>query len=168
MSKWKAIKWTNQTDKVMTNENIAIQCIEILKPYFIDNDRFLEPCKWTGSFYNNLPEHRKEWCEIDEWKDFFNYTDKVDWIITNPPYSIYEDFLDHCFEVADNIALLIPLAKPFSSLWRIKKIKQYWWIHTIWVFPFSASKAWFPFWFPLSLTYFKKWYTGWQKIIFLD
>jgi len=166
MSIWKANKWTNKTDKVMTKEDIAIQCINILKPFYKDTDTFLEPCRWTGNFFNSLPLNKK-WCEIDEWKDFFNFEDSVDWIITNPPYSIYESFVDKCFKVSDNVALLMPLAKPFSSLGRIKKIRNYWWIHTIFVFPFSASKAWFPFWFPLSLTYFKKWYNWKQEILFL-
>jgi hypothetical protein len=39
-------------------------------------------------------------------------------------------------EVADNIAFLIPLAKPFSSLTRINKIKDYGGIVEIKVFPY--------------------------------
>lgn len=166
MTNWKPNKWTNQTDKVMTNEQVAIQCIDILKPYFSSLDTFLEPCMWEGSFYNNLPKN-KDWCEITKWKDFFEYNNKIDWIITNPPYSIYEEFLDHCFEVSNNVAFIIPLAKPFSSLWRINKLKNYWWITKIWVFPYSASKAGFPFWFPLSLVWYQKWYKWTQEIVFL-
>ena len=35
-------------------------------------DRVLDPCMGEGVFFDNLPECRKDWCEISELKDFFD------------------------------------------------------------------------------------------------
>jgi len=165
MSKWKAKKWNNLTDKVMTSERTAKDMVDYLLKYIEDWQSFLEPCRWTGIIYKLLP-NKKDWCEIDEWKDFYNYQLKIDWIITNPPYSDFDLFLDKCMKVADNIAFLIPLTKPFSSLTRINKIKEYWGIVEIKVFSYWASIAWFPFWFPICILYIKRDYKWIQSIIF--
>lgn len=165
MSKGKAKKWNNLTDKIMTSERTANDMIEYLSKYFDDSNSFLEHCRWTGNIYKLLPSN-KSWCEIDEWVDFYDCIVQSDWIITNPPYSDFDRFLDKCMEVADNIALLVPLAKPFSSLTRIRKIQEYGWIVEIKVFPYSAGIAWFPFWFPICILYIKKWYKWDQKIVF--
>ena len=71
-----------------------------------------------GAFYKAMQEYNHalkglsvedvDWCEISEGKDFFDYNGKVDWIITNPPYSIFDDFLDKAFEVADNVVMFVP------------------------------------------------------------
>jgi len=165
MSEWKCKKWNNQTDKVMTSKIAAKDMVEYISKYFVDWQSFLEPCRWSWNIYNLLPNN-KERCEIDEWKDFYDYGFKVDWIITNPPYSDFDMFMDKCMSVADNIVFLIPLAKPFSSLWRINKIKKYWWIVEMVVMPYWAWVCWFPFWFPVCIWYIKRWYTWIQKIIF--
>lgn len=144
MSIWKAKKGNNQTDKVMTSDRTAKDMVDYLSKYFEKWQSFLEPCRWTGNIYKLLPDNKYR-CEIDEWKDFYNHIGKSDWIITNPPYSDFDNFLDKCMEVAKNIALLVPLAKPFSSLTRINKIKKYWWIVEIKVLPYSGGIAWFPF-----------------------
>ena len=52
------------------------------------DDLVLEPFKGDGAFYNQLINCNKDYCEIDDGKDFFNYTKKVDWIISNPPFKI--------------------------------------------------------------------------------
>lgn len=150
----------------MTKDTVARDMIEILSRYFQDGETYLEPCKWLWWIYNLLPDN-KDWCEIDEGRDFYDYKWKVDWIITNPPYSDYDNFVWHCMECADNIALLIPLAKPFSSLQRIRKIFEYGGIHSIFIFPYWASRAWFPFWFPLSVYYFKRNYKWDTEIRFI-
>ena len=121
---------------------------------------------WEWSIYEILPPN-KDRCEIDKGRDFYEYNNKVDRIITNPPYSDYDNFVNHCMECADNIALLIPLAKPFSSLQRIKKMLDYGNIHSLFIFNYGASKAGFPFWFPLSIYYFKRGYKWETEIRFI-
>lgn len=38
--------------------------------------------------------------------DFLKTTKKVDWIITNPPYSLATEFVKHALDCADNVAFL--------------------------------------------------------------
>ena len=61
------------------------------------SDRVLDPCRGIneGVFFNNLPECRKDWCEISEGKDFYNYNESVDVIIGNPPFSQWKKWIEH-------------------------------------------------------------------------
>ena len=48
----------------------------------------LDPCRGAGVFYDNFPDHViKDYCEIEEGSDFFQYSLKVDYVIGNPPFS---------------------------------------------------------------------------------
>lgn len=96
------------TDVVYTPHLVAKNIIEYLQPKGV----CLDPCKGDGAFYNYLPN--ADYCELNEGKDFFNYTKKVDWIIGNPPYSIFWDFLQHSFELANNVSFLVPTNKIFQ------------------------------------------------------
>lgn len=58
-------------------------------------DRVLDPSKGGGVFFDNLPECRKDWCEITEGKDFFGYNESVDVIIGNPPFSQWKKWIEH-------------------------------------------------------------------------
>lgn len=52
-------------------------------------DKVLEPFKGEGGFYNNFPDFvEKDYCEIEEGKDYKDYDKDIDWIITNPPFKI--------------------------------------------------------------------------------
>ncbi len=73
---------------------------------FKAGDTFLEPCKSSGNIYNavNIPLANKYWCEIDpdhldgqEPRDFLEHKPKFkyDVIITNPPFSLSAEFLEH-------------------------------------------------------------------------
>ncbi|HZT26640.1 MAG TPA: hypothetical protein VFA57_13145 [Pseudolabrys sp.] len=55
------------------------------------------------------------WCEISEGRDFFAWFEAVDWIITNPPYSLTREFLRHALEVAANVVFLLPARNIFSG-----------------------------------------------------
>lgn len=149
----------SQTDKVYTPVNIVKEIIAKFDLY----GKVLDPFKGKGAFYDNLPtEIDKDWCEIDEGRDFFDYSDKVDWIISNPPYSIYPEVMKHSFEIADNIVYLIPLSKLVSSLGRIHDIKAWGGIPYIWIT--GASRCGFPFGFPACAVWFKKDYCGDIKV----
>lgn len=62
-------------------------------------DTILEPCRGGGSFYDQLPDGRREWCEVGEvqefgaGRDFFQWTKPVDWVITNPPFHLFWKFV---------------------------------------------------------------------------
>ena len=49
----------------------------------------------------------KEYCEIDENIDFFNYKKKVDIIISSPPYSIIDNWLKHTYTLCDKFCYII-------------------------------------------------------------
>lgn len=138
-------------DKVYTPDEVAKQLISLLP--IKDTEKVLEPCMGGGAFYNNLPGV-KDWCEIDRGRDFFAYHKKADWIVTNPPYSIFDEFVKHCFELSDNVCLLVPLSKIVSSLGRIKQYKEYGGINKMWIL--SASRCGFPFGFPCCFVWFQK------------
>jgi len=144
-----------ENDKVMTPVGLAQQCIDIVSPHFQHGQKFLEPCRGTGVFYNLLP-HNKDWCEIDEGRDFLEYNERVDWIITNPPFSVYEEFLAHSLELADNVVFLVPLSKIWSSLRRVKMIDDYGGIRHLHTFTNGARKFGFPFGFPMCLLWVKR------------
>jgi hypothetical protein len=45
--------------------------------------------------------------EITEEKDFFNWSDSVDLIITNPPFSLAQEFINHSLKHASCTILLL-------------------------------------------------------------
>jgi hypothetical protein len=141
-------------DEVMTPPHIARMVIDHFKP----TGTVLEPARGTGNFFEQLPVP-KDWCEISRGRDFFDYVEKVDWIITNPPYSIYDRFLDHCFELADNVALLVPIAKAFKSMAIQRKVDSYGGLKEIYVIG-SGSTCGFPVGFPTGCLYYQRGYKG--------
>jgi len=96
-------------DIVYTPDYVSKQIINFLNPKGI----CLDPCKGDGAFYKYLPKGL-DYCEIREGKDFFNYNKKVNWVIGNPPYSIFEEFLRKGFEISDNVSYLVPTNKVFQ------------------------------------------------------
>ena len=147
------------TDKVYTPDNIAK---EIIAKFDITG-KVLDAFRGKGAFYDNYPaDVIKDWCEIDNGKDFFAYNERVDWIITNPPYSIYDEVMEHSFEIADNIVYLVPLSKVVSSLGRIRKIKEFGGVPYIYIT--GASRCGFPFGFPVCAIHIKRGYEGNTKI----
>lgn len=149
----------NPNDVVFTPEKITKYLIELFEP----QGKILEPCSGEGAFLKYLPKDT-EWCEITKGKNFFDYNKKVDWIITNPPYSNYDNFLSHSMELSDNIVFLVPIAKMLKSWGTIKKIAEYGGIKKVW---FSkASKCGFPFGFPVGAFHLKRNYKGQTEIIY--
>ena len=145
----------DKNDKIYTPLPIAKQVIDNFGLY----GKVLDPFKGGGAFYDQLPYYVvKDWCEIDEGKDFFDYNEKVDWIISNPPYSILDEVLEHSFEIADNVVYLVPMSKIFTSLKRIRNILNYGNIREIHII--SAGRCGFPFGFPACAIWFQKDYDG--------
>ena len=73
----------------------------------------LDPCRGDGAFWRHMPG--ADWCELQDGRDFFQWDAPVDWIISNPPYSVFANWLRHSFRVAENIVYLIPINKAFNS-----------------------------------------------------
>ena len=145
--------FVNKNDVVFTPDWLAKEMCRM----FSLKGRILEPCKGEGAFMKYLPPDTL-WCEITEGRNFYDFNEKVDWIITNPPYSDYDRFLDHSFELADNIVLLVPVAKMMKSMGTLKKIFAYG--NIVSCYFLSGGQAGFPFGFPVGIYYIKKGYRG--------
>jgi len=148
----------NPNDVVFTPDNIAKYIVELFEP----KGKILEPCSGEGAFLKYMST--AEWCEITKGRDFFDYKGKVDWIVTNPPYSNFDRFLSHSMKVADNIVFLVPIAKMLKSWGIISKIARYGGIKKVWFT--KASKCGFPFGFPVGAFHLKRNYKGQTEIIY--
>lgn len=146
------------SDTVMTPSNVA----KWIVAQFPITGKCLDPCAGEDAFFNAMPEPKQR-CEISEGLDFFDYAGEVDWIITNPPYSIYDKFLEHCFNVADNVVLFVPVAKAFKSMKIERLVEQYGGLKEI-IFMGSGSRYGFGFGFPVGCLYYKRGYAGDCKI----
>jgi hypothetical protein len=94
-------------DILFTPLPVALKLIEMTN--IQRNEKLLDPCRGEGVIYNNLPTFcEKDWAEITEGHDFFEYDKPVDTIICNPPFSIYTKWIQHCIKLnPQKIALVI-------------------------------------------------------------
>lgn len=148
----------NPNDKFYTPDWVAKDMVEFFHPY----GEILEPCKGEGVFLKYLPE--AHWCEIDEGRDFFQWTKPVTWIITNPPYSILTEFFLQALMVAENIVFLLPMNTFFMKGELQKTIWQWGWIRHIRIYGKGRSLN-FPMGNPVAAFHFRRGYwndTGWS------
>lgn len=101
-------------DDVQTPLELAEQLVKHFKP----SGRILEPCRGDGNIYRFL-EHA-EWCEIKEGRDFLHWDKKVDWILTNPPWSEIRPFMAQAMKVADNIVFLLTI----NHIWTKARVRD--------------------------------------------
>ena len=86
------IKQRNKANDVfITPIALAKQHIDMITS--LDGELWLDPCKNDGSYYNQFPTDNKDYCEILEEKDFFEYNGRPDIIIQNPPYSLMDKWI---------------------------------------------------------------------------
>lgn len=102
-------------DVVFTPGPLAWEIVNHFKPTGV----VLEPCKGAGIFLEYLPAGTL-WCEISEGRDFFEFHDKVDWIVINPPWSKMMGFLKHGMQVATNIVYLVTV----NHLWTKARVRE--------------------------------------------
>jgi hypothetical protein len=112
--RWKFLR--PEADNVHTNPDFARRIVE----YFRPTGFCLDPCRGGGAFYDALPEPR-DWCEVQDGRDFLRYRRKVDWIITNPPWSgrAYRPISRHAFEISDNVVFLLRLQSGLGTYTRL-------------------------------------------------
>jgi len=99
-------------------------CAEDMVRHFKPEGRVLEPCKGGGVFMDFLPDDA-DWCEIAEGRDFFDWKEPVDWVISNPPYSITRPWFKHSYTIADNLVYLVPLRNIFSGYGFLREIADF-------------------------------------------
>jgi hypothetical protein len=72
-----------------------------------DNSIIFEPFYGGGAYYDEMikmfPKCKIEYTEIEKGLDFFEYKNHVDFIISNPPYSIIDKVLDHSISLKPKI-----------------------------------------------------------------
>ena len=106
---------TKRNDCIQTPIALAQQIVAHFNP----SGKILEPCKGDGNFLTALPKET-EWCEILEGRDFFTYKNKVDWVITNPPYSQMRKFMQKSMQIADNVVFLTTI----NHLWLKARLRD--------------------------------------------
>jgi hypothetical protein len=146
-------------DVVYTPDDVARAVVERFRP----SGRILDPCKGDGAFMRYMPG--AEWCEIREGRDFFGWTEPVDWIVSNPPYSIFADFLQHSFCVANNIVFLIPVNKAFNSDRMMREIWTWGGIQTVYVIGGGRALG-FPIGFCIGAVHFCRGYRDGMHVEF--
>ena len=92
-------------DKIYTPKPVAIKMIEMCDIH--KTDKVLDPSFGEGVFYNNLPECKKSYCEIELNKDFFNETERYDLIFGNPPFSIWDKWIEHTMKLTDKFCYIM-------------------------------------------------------------
>lgn len=107
-------------DRVYTPVWVAEDLIRHFRP----SGRVLEPCAGPGEIFKRLGPNAL-WCEIDEGRDFFDFHDPVDWIVTNPPYSKTRPFFNHAMTIAEHIVFLVPARNIVSGYGFVRDVHMW-------------------------------------------
>jgi len=98
------------------------EAIDVLIP-FLKKNWIIWECAWgKGNLFRFLNEKGFDVIGSDRELDFLTNQKECDCIITNPPYSIKDKFLERCYNLKKPFALLMPLTalegKKRGSLYR--------------------------------------------------
>ena len=111
-------------DEYVTPQYLADALFELID--FPDDFTFMEPCRnsATGPFYSNMPLG-SAWGEIQEGVDYLE-TDypHVNCIVTNPPFSHAQQFIEKGLKDADVVIMLLRL-----NFLESKKRYEWWQTH---------------------------------------
>lgn len=140
-------------DIILTPPDVAADIIQHFKPA----GRILDPCRGNGAFSNLMPGC--DWCEIRQGRDFYQYRQPVDWIVSNPPYSVFSEFLRHSMSIAQNIVYLIPVNKIFNSDKLMREIFAWGGVPEIFTVGSGGSLG-FPIGFAIGAVHFQRDYKG--------
>jgi hypothetical protein len=143
----------NPADVVFTPDWCASDIVKWFQP----SGRLLEPCAGDGAFLRYMPG--ADWCEITKGRDFFRWSEPVDWIITNPPYSVLREFVLHGFKVSMNGVYLVPLKNLFVAHGFMADCWQYGWLKHVRVYG-TGSRLGFPMGNAVGAMHFERGYWG--------
>ena len=146
-------------DIILTPLDVARDVVK----HFAPAGRILDPCRGNGAFSDLMPGC--EWCEIREGRDFYNWREPVDWIVSNPPYSVFADFLRHSLNVAENIVYLIPVNKIFNSDRMMREIWTWGGVPEIYTVAGGGALG-FPIGFAIGAVHFRRAYRGETRVTF--
>jgi hypothetical protein len=107
-------------DNFQTPEWPVLSLLSHIPPSFdfqIGKKGILDPCCGEGQLVKSINTYFKTSIafgqDVDQGVDFLNNNqtyDNVSCIITNPPYSIKDEFIARCYELKKPFALLMPLS----------------------------------------------------------
>jgi hypothetical protein len=106
MPRGKSLVPKGGNDVVYTPQDLADRIVKHFQPTGV----ILEPCAGKGAFVRAIKDFTGRLpleCEITKGKDFFHFSSKVDWIITNPPWSQARKFAQHAYTLANDVVFLI-------------------------------------------------------------
>lgn len=105
--------------------------------HFDPRGLILDPCCGDGAFYKAICKHLDaskglnsvEWMELTKGRDFLAHVEAHpslriwNWIITNPPWSKFVDFLVQSMRVSGNVVFLVTL-NHFQTRARMRMIEE--------------------------------------------
>jgi hypothetical protein len=142
-----------ESDYVKTPNWCAQDMIDFYKP----QGKILDPCRGENKVFWNILEC--DWNEITQGKNFFENDSSYDWVIGNPPYSIFHLWMKHTYKLADNIVYLLPTFKVFNALGLVRMYKKNGWIKHIRVYDVGKRIEWSRS-RPITAVWFQKGYSG--------
>src|SRR5688572_1901091 len=90
-------------DTVMTPQWLADAIVDELRPSGV----LLEPCSGDGAFVAALSRYGVvKSCNSLAQENFYFWGERVDWIVTNPPWSDFRGFLSHAMGLASHVVFL--------------------------------------------------------------
>ncbi len=150
-----------EQDRVMTPPDLAKAIIEHFSHAMAG--RVLDPSRGEGAFFEHFPEHvERHWCEISEGRDFLAWTDRVEWVVTNPPWSELRTFTRHAMRVSENIVWLAPLTN-LTTKARLRDLEEAGFGIAELLFV-DTPKSWPQSGFQIVAAHLKKGYTGHWKV----
>lgn len=166
-------------DDIQTPEYLAEAIVAYYKPYM--SGSVLEPCAGENNIFKYLSEPKNRF-EIKEGTDFLTewyttYTgedeflntlptpkERYDWVLTNPPWSKFKDFLRSSFRISDNVVFLVPLNKVFGLKTTLRTLRD---VNfgikdvKLWATP---AKPWAQSGFQVGTVWFQRGWTGYTHI----
>lgn len=142
-------------DQVSTPRVLAKDIIEFFHP----SGRCLDPCAGASEVFLSCLPAGADWCEIQRGKDFYAWGSPVDWIVGNPPYSHYADWLRQSMRIATHIVYLLPVYKVFVSGKFLQELFA--WGGIVHIRRYGTGSAWgFPFGHALAAVHYQQGYCG--------
>lgn len=89
-------------DIVYTPDSLVVDCMAVVSPLLKPTDVLLDPFAGTGAFFHRYPDQNPKLCRDIQGAgpgitvmDFFDTPEpSADWIVSNPPYSVFQRVLE--------------------------------------------------------------------------
>jgi len=150
-----------EQDRVMTPPDLAKAIIDHFSHAMAG--RVLDPSRGEGAFFDHFPDHlERHWCEISEGRDFLAWSESVEWVVTNPPWSELRTFTRHAMQVSENIVWLAPLTN-LTTKARLRDLEEAGFGIAELLFV-DTPKSWPQSGFQIVAAHLKKGYAGHWKV----